>query len=152
MENNELQKYIPDDICPTNLSREYLLSASIYDINIFNFYILQVLAFVDNKQYLTLYESYKQIKEERQAKKWGDFEINVINGVKGILENYKSVDEQNGKISKPLRFSKNHKEVGFVSKIEEKNKKEKIQNVPKAFNPLSMVNQNNILDLEDNDE
>ena len=40
MENNELQKYIPDDICPTNLSREYLLSASIYYINIFNFYII----------------------------------------------------------------------------------------------------------------
>lgn len=152
MENNELQKYIPDDICPTNLSREYLLSASINNINIFNLLLLYVLAFVDNKLYLTLYESYKQIKEERQAKKWGDFEINVINGVKGILDNYKSVDEQNGKISKPLRFSKNHKEVGFVSKIEENNKKEKMQNVPKVFNPLSMANQNNMLYVDDNDE
>ena len=129
-----------------------LLSASINNINIFNLLLLYVLAFVDNKLYLTLYESYKQIKEERQAKKWGDFEINVINGVKGILDNYKSVDEQNGKISKPLRFSKNHKEVGFVSKIEENNKKEKMQNVPKVFNPLSMANQNNMLYVDDNDE
>ena len=28
MQSDELKKYIPDDICPNNLSREYLLSVS----------------------------------------------------------------------------------------------------------------------------
>ena len=46
------------------------------------------MAFVDNQLYLTLYESYKEIKEERQAKKWGDYEIEVLNGVKDILNNF----------------------------------------------------------------
>ena len=50
-----------------------------------------MLAFVDNKLYLELYESYKEIKEERMAKKWGDFEINVLIGVKGILDNFQRV-------------------------------------------------------------
>jgi len=46
-----------------------------------------------------LYESYKEIKEERVAKKWGEYEISVIQGVKGILENFQSVDENSTKIA-----------------------------------------------------
>ena len=65
--------------------------------------------FVDNALYLSLYKSYKEIKEERVSKKWGDYEINVFEGVKGILENLQGVDENNAKIAKPLRFSKNGK-------------------------------------------
>ena len=70
MKDDELKKYIPDDISPLNLSREYLLSVSFNIIKMRIYYILQVLAFVDNKLYLELYESYKEIKEERMAKKW----------------------------------------------------------------------------------
>ena len=44
--------------------------------------------------------SYKEIKEERQSKKWSNYEIDVING----LDTYKSVDANNRKISKPLRL------------------------------------------------
>jgi len=108
------------------------------------------LAFVDNELYLKLYESYKEIKEERLAKKWGDYEINVINGVKGILDNYKSINENNTKVAKPLRISKNGKLIGCVSKIEEENKKEKMQNAPQKFEPLSSINENNNLELDEN--
>ena len=78
---------------------------------------------MDNKLYLELYESYKEIKEERMAKKWGNFEINVLNGVKGILDNFQSVDSNNPKVSKPLRSSKNGKGIGFLSKISQKKRK-----------------------------
>ena len=108
------------------------------------------MAFVDNQLYLKLYESYKEIKEERLAKKWGEYEINVISGVKGILENYKSIDENNTKISKPLGISKKGKEIGCVSKILEENKKEKIQNAPPKFKPLSAINQNINLEVDEN--
>ena len=45
------------------------------------------------------------------AKKWGDFEINVLNGVKGILDNFQSVDSNNPKVSKSLKTSKNGKGI-----------------------------------------
>ena len=74
------------------------------------------MAFVDNNLYLSLYESYKQIKEERMAKKWADYEIDVMNGVKGILSQFQSVDEKNNKINKPLRISKQWKSNRFCQK------------------------------------
>lgn len=150
MENEELKRYIPDDISPINLTREYLLSVRILILNLILPPILQVLAFVDNKLYLSLYEGYKEIKEERTAKKWGDFEMDALNGVKGILANFQSVDSKNTKVSKPLRISKNGKEIGFVSKIPEDSKKEKFQNLPKNIEPLSMANQNEEIDLDGN--
>ena len=152
MDNEELKMYLPEDVCPTFISREYLLSVRYYFIHIIILNNIQVLAFVDNELYLSLYEQYKEIKEERQAKKWGDYQINVINGVKGILNNFQSVDEKNGKITKPLRISKNGKEVGLVTKIEENAKKEKLQNVPKKFEPLSSINAKNSIDVEENNE
>ena len=102
--------------------------------------------------YLSLYESYKEIKEERQAKKWGDYEIEVLNGVKDILNNFQSVDEKNAKISKPLRVSKNGKTIGFAKKMSEEQKKEKVQNVPNKFEPLSLSNQQNEIELDENPE
>ncbi len=150
MESEELKRYIPDDISPINLTREYLLSVRILILHVILPSILQVLAFVDNKLYLSLYEAYKEIKEERTTKKWGDFEMNVLNGVKGILDNFQSVDSKNTKVSKPLRISKNGKEIGFVSKIPEDSKKEKFQNLPKNIEPLSMANPNEEIDLDEN--
>jgi hypothetical protein len=76
--------------------------------------------------------------------------MDVLNGVKGILDNFQSVDSKNSKVSKPLRFSKNGKEIGFVSKIAEDSKKEKFQNLPKNFEPLNMANQNDEIDLDGN--
>ena len=105
---------------------------------------------MDNQLYLSLYESYKEIKEERQAKKWGDYEIEVLNGVKNILNNFQSVDEKNAKISKPLRISKNRKIIGFAKKIPEEQKKEKVQNVPNKFEPLSLNDQQNETELDEN--
>ena len=51
------------------------------------------------------------------AKKLGNFEIDALNGVKGILDNFKSVNSNNPKVSKALRTSKNGKGIGFLSKI-----------------------------------
>ena len=84
------------------------------------------------------------------AKKWGDFEIKVMDGVKGILDNFQSVDSNNPKVSKPLRSSKNGKKIGFISKISQENKKEKFQNLPPNFKPLGMEEQDNQIDFEDN--
>ena len=56
------------------------------------------------------------------------------------MDNYKSIDENNTKISKPSRISKKGKITGYVSKIEEENKKEKVQNVNKKYDPLSAMN------------
>ena len=94
------------------------------------------MAFVDNKLYLSLYESYKEIKEDRQTKKWANYEIEVIGGVKGILENFQSVDEKNSKSNKPLRLSKNCNKIEFMSKIAEEDKKEKVQEVPQKYDAL----------------
>ena len=110
------------------------------------------MAFVDNVLYLSLYESYKEIKEERVAKKWGDYEINVIEGVKGILENFQSVDENNTKIAKPLRFSKNWKINGYFTKINKEDKKEKMKNYPEKFEPLSSGNNGPNIDIDENAE
>ena len=74
---------------------------------------------------MSLYELFKEIKEERVAKKLGDYEIDVINGVKGILENFQSVDEKSTKFVKPLRISKNGKRNRHLSKIKEETKKKK---------------------------
>jgi hypothetical protein len=82
------------------------------------------LAFVHNKLFLSLYESYKDIKEERQAKKWANYEIEVIGGVKGILENFKIVDEKNSKSKKPLRLSKNGKKIIYDKNCGQRQKRE----------------------------
>ena len=65
------------------------------------------------------------------------------------MDNYKSIDENNTKISKPLRISIKGKITGYVSKIGEENKKEKVQNVNKKYDLLSAMDQNN--NLEDDD-
>ena len=41
------------------------------------------------------------------AKKWADYEIDVMNGVKGIISQFQSIDENNN--SKPLRNQKMEK-------------------------------------------
>lgn len=38
-------------------------------------------------------------------------------GVKRILDDFQSVDENNNKVAKPLRISKNGKLIGFVKKM-----------------------------------
>ena len=93
---------------------------------------------------MSLYKSYKEIKEERVTKKLGDYEIDVINGVKGILENFQRVDKKSTKIVKPL-ISKNGK--SHLSKIKE-DKKEKMKNYPKKYEP-SDGKENNI-DIDEN--
>ena len=40
MENDDLKKYIPDDISPINLSREYLLSVSLLIIYLILLYYI----------------------------------------------------------------------------------------------------------------
>ena len=100
------------------------------------------MAFVDNKLYISLYESYKEIKEERIAKKWGEYEINVIQGVKGILENFQSVDEN--------KISKNGKKNEYFSKIKQEDKKEKMGNYPKKFESLRSKNQDLNIDVDEN--
>ena len=92
------------------------------------------MAFVDNKLYISLYESYKEIKEERIAKKWGEYEINVIQGVKGILENFESVDENSTKIAKPLRISKNGKKNEYFSKINQEDKRKRLEIIRRNLN------------------
>ena len=110
------------------------------------------MVFVDKWLYLSLYESYKAIKEERVAKKLGDYEINVIEGVKGILENFQNVDENSTKISKPLRFSKNVKINGYFVKIKKEDKKEKMKNYPTKFEPLSSGNNGPNIEIDENGE
>ena len=68
MDNDEIKMYLPDDVCPTFISREYLLSIRHYFIHIIILKNIQVLVFVDNELYLSLYEQYKEIKEERRPK------------------------------------------------------------------------------------
>ena len=89
---------------------------------------------------------------KKLAKKWADYQIDVMNGIKGIFIQFQSIDEKNNKINKPLRISKNGKVIGFVKKISEENKKEKVQIVPKKYDPIGMANQDNNIDLEDNNE
>jgi hypothetical protein len=73
-----------------------------------------------------------------------------MNGVKGILDNFQSVDSNNPKVSKPLRFSKNGQEMGFLSKIPQENKKEKFQELPKKYDPLNIAMKNNEIDFDEN--
>ena len=80
---------------------------------------------------MSLYKSYKEIKEERVTKKLGDYEIDVINGVKGILENFQRVDKKSTRIVKPL-ISKNGK--SHLSKIKEETKKRKWKITQKNMN------------------
>ena len=105
---------------------------------------------MDNKLYLSLYESYKEIKEERLGKKWSNYEIEVINGVKDILENFESIDEKNPKSNKPLRVSKKGKKISFLSKVPAENKKEKTQEIQQKFEALSNNNEENDIILENN--
>lgn len=109
------------------------------------------MAFVDNGLYISLYESYKEIKEE-SCEKMGNYEINVIEGVKGILENFQSIDENSTKIAKPLRLSKNGKINGYFAKINQEDKKEKMKNYPKKFDPLSSGNNGPNIDIDENAE
>ena len=76
----------------------------------------------------------------------------VISGVKGILNSYQSVNANNSKISKSLRLSKKGKKIGFVKKVPENNKMEKIQKIPENINAISAKNHNDEIDLDDNEE
>lgn len=72
---------------------------------------------------IKLHESCKEIKEEQAAKKRVNFEINVLNRGKEILDNFQSVNSNNPKVSKTFRLSKNGKGIGFLRKISDVNKK-----------------------------
>ena len=76
----------------------------------------------------------------------------MISRVKGILNSYQSVDANNSKISKPLRLSKNGKKIGFVKRVPEEKKKEKIQKIPENINAINAENQSDEIDLDDNEE
>ena len=108
------------------------------------------MAFVDNKLYLSLYESYKEIKEERLGKKWSNYEMEVLSGVKDILEKFESVDEKNPKSNKPLRLTKKGKKIDFLYKVPDENKKEKVQELPKKFDALNYNNEENEIILDNN--
>lgn len=139
--------YIPDDITPNSISREYLLSVNINFINFILNESLQVIAFADNELYLKLYEGYKQIKEERQSKKWGSYQIEVAQGVKDVLDKYQSIDSNTSKGLKPLRFSKNGKELKLIKKINAENLKEKIQEFPEDDEQEKDENEENEIDM-----
>ena len=95
-----------------------------------------MLAFVENKIYLSLYESYKEIKEERQSKRWCNYEIEVISGVKGILNSYQSVDANNSKISKPLRLFKMGKRLNLLKKFQKTTKRKRFKKYLKKLMQL----------------
>ena len=64
--------------------------------------------------------------------------------------NFQSVDSSNPKVSKPLRTSKNEKEIEFLLRIPQENKKEKFQNLPQEFKPLGITPQNNKIEFDEN--
>ena len=84
---------------------------------------------------------YKQIKEERQAKKQGDYEIEVINDVKDILDKFQRVYGNVGKGLKPYRISKNWKESKLIKKTPEEDKKEKMQVFINNYEREGIVNE-----------
>ena len=99
-----------------------------------------MLSFVGNKLIIFVIIQIVLGKKRRKfGKKIDDFEINVSNGVKGILYNFQSFYSNNPKVSKPLKTSKNGKGIEFLSRIFQENKKEKFHNSPKKFKPLGMA-------------
>ena len=66
------------------------------------------------------------------------------------MDNFENVDEKIKNISKSLRISKNKKPFEFMNKINEENKKEKILNLMKKYEPLNNVDYENDIDFQEN--
>ena len=91
----------------------------------------------------------KDIKRLKRKgnKKWGSYLIEVAQGVKSVLEKYQRIDPNSNKGLKPLRFSKNGKELKLIKKINEEDLKEKIQEFPEDNEQEKNGNEENEIDM-----
>ena len=85
--NPEYAAYVPDNIDPTKLSREFLLAVNIILI------FVQLIAYVDPTLYKELYAISKIQLSQQKYKKWNDFKVEINENLIENIHNYSSVDK-----------------------------------------------------------
>jgi hypothetical protein len=86
----ESKYYIPDDIKPSAISREYLFTVS----SIFNIWFLlkQILETVSPAKYVELYNLYKAKLSNKMVKKWSNYQVMMNPVIAEKIKNFISVD------------------------------------------------------------
>ena len=85
--NPEYAAYVPDNIDPTKLSREFLLAVNIILI------FVQLIAYVDPTLYKDLYAISKIQLSQQKYKKWNDFKVEINTNLIENIHNYSTVDK-----------------------------------------------------------
>ena len=85
--NPEYAAYVPDNIDPTKLSREFLLAVNIILI------FVQLIAYVDPTLYKELYAISKIQLSQQKYKKWNDFKVEINTNLIENIHNYSIVDK-----------------------------------------------------------
>ena len=85
--NPEYAAYVPDNIDPTKLSREFLLAVNIILI------FVQLIAYVDPTLYKELYAISKIQLSQQKYKKWNDFKVEINTNLIENIHNYSTVDK-----------------------------------------------------------
>lgn len=82
--DQELKKYLSDDIKLDFIKRSYLLNVSIK-------LIFQVIFAIRRDIYNELYMKYKIIKNSRETEKWNSYYINVTQATSNGISEYSSL-------------------------------------------------------------
>lgn len=87
----ESQEFLPDDINLLSISREYLLSVSLFNIKFI--FLQQNLETVAPAKYVELYNSYKNKLSEKTTKKWSNYEVYMNQNIAEKLKAFIPTDK-----------------------------------------------------------
>lgn len=136
--NQELRKYIPDNISLNSLNRNYLLT---------------VLAYVDRNTWLALYNAYKEKLSARANDKWDTYGIQISNDVAQKINNYISSDGSKGK--KPFHLSKRGQPNQSIIRLNPQNNannQNQIVNANIQNQQNQVLNNNNMNQMQQNQQ
>ena len=82
IQNNQIyQSYLPDNINLKSISRDYILSVSV-------FITFQIIAYLTPNIYSNLYELYKTKSQQNEYKKWNDYKIDILPNIKHKIDEF----------------------------------------------------------------
>lgn len=73
--------YLPDSVNLKSLSRDYLLSVSL-------FITFQIIAYLSPNVYSNLYELYKSKSKENEYKRWNEYKVDILPNIKQKIDNF----------------------------------------------------------------
>ena len=100
--NPKLKDYLPDNVSPMSLTRDFLLTVSFQKIN-----KLQLVAFLDPELYKQFYIISKEQSGNGSSNRWDDYNLIIDKNIFDKIKQFTPINSNVNKNSKGFRISKN---------------------------------------------